>query len=679
MRALRLLAIPALLVLLVVLMVRQWPHRVAPSLLARYGLTEVHLEGLRLTTDSLGLANFSATLARPSGPIGISLTKGECRFNLPALLQGKVEACSAAEATLRLPPSGSGQAGNTLPDLAGILRPQPAPRVPFGQLHVDRMRILRQGGNLAQTLPLALHWTTSAGEGRLVVDAIPAPGGKTGEPLLEMRAADDLLTGKVYLPPAVLSVLLPTTAKGQPPGGTVRGEWRIALFADGDQPFHLLLTVTDLRRAQVQAGELRVQLDGVMAADRGTITLLPASGFLARNGRGQGWAWGQLDGSLAGTFTAAPDRWQLHLRPATPWLIDGMAVGTNRFSRMRLSLDSFDANLDAGEIQASAAVTLPAHRDSLRMDLGWQSTGERQGTCTLRTTKPIALNQTGNPLALLATPAVPLVLNQGSLGFSSHLTWSDKAPPAMRLALDLTDGKGMAGEIPFSGLDVHQELQILPKPATRTPGTITLAALQGPIPLANLHLATVLQPSPTGAPVCTVKGAEVELLGGRVESRDCDYDLGQGHGRCLLAVSGLDLEQVLAVQRVKGLAATGRVSGQLPLRLDRAGMRITQGRLANTTDGLIRYQPDNAPPPGSPLTDYALKALEEFRYHSLVALVDYQPDGELGLRLELQGKSPKLDAERPVHLNIGAQQNLLSLLKSLHYQPDPNRLQPRGR
>ena len=171
----------------------------------------------------------------------------------------------------------------------------------------------------------------------------------------------------------------------------------------------------------------------------------------------------------------------------------------------------------------------------------------------------------------------------------------------------------------------------------------------------------------------------MDLLGGRVESRDCDYDLGRGEGGCVLAVSNLDIEQVLAVQRVKGLAATGRISGQLPMRLDRAGLRINQGRLANTTDGLIRYRPDNVTPPGSPLTDYALKALEEFRYHSLVALVDYQPAGELNLRLELQGKSPKLDAERPVHLNIGTQQNLLSLLKSLHYQPNSNLLQQRGR
>ncbi len=681
MRALRILLILAVLFLLALLAVRGLPKWYGPALLARFGLTDVHLDGLRLTTGSLEITKFSATLSRPSGPFGIALDRAACEFNLPDLFQGRLTACSAAEATLRLPPSGGGRADGSLPDLAGMFRSRPTVRVPVGRLQIDQLFILRQDAGPARAIPLALDWTTAEGGGSLVVNTIDSPGGKIAEPLLEMRIAGDLLTGQLSLPPAVLSVLLPTTAKGKPPSGMVRGEWRTVLSPDpdGGRPFHLFVTVADLRHSRLDATEITLQLDGAAAADGGTVTLQPTSVLLVQNGRGQGWEWGQLNLNLAGTIATAPERWQLHLKPASPWLIDGLTVGTSRFTRMQLEGAGIDIGLDAGGVHASATVTLSAYKDSLRADLRWQSTGERQGVLTLRTTKPIDLIQAGNPLALLVRPASPLVLDQGSLDFSSQLTWSDKAPPVLQFDLDLKDGKGLMADIPFSGFNVRQELQLLPKPATQTPGTITLAALHGPVPLANLRMTTVVQTSPIATPIFTIKGAEVELLGGRVETRDCDYDLGRDEGRCLLAASNLDIEQVLAVQRVKGLAATGRVSGQLPVLFDRAGMRISKGRFANTTDGLIRYQPDSAAPPGSPLTDYALKALEEFRYHSLVALVDYQPDGQLNLRLELQGKSPKLDTERPVHLNIGAQQNLLSLLKSLRYKPDPNLLNPHGR
>jgi hypothetical protein len=47
--------------------------------------------------------------------------------------------------------------------------------------------------------------------------------------------------------------------------------------------------------------------------------------------------------------------------------------------------------------------------------------------------------------------------------------------------------------------------------------------------------------------------------------------------------------------------------------------------------------------------------------------VDYLPDGLLTIALQLQGKNPKLEGGRPVHLNITTEQNLLSLLKSLQY------------
>ena len=69
----------------------------------------------------------------------------------------------------------------------------------------------------------------------------------------------------------------------------------------------------------------------------------------------------------------------------------------------------------------------------------------------------------------------------------------------------------------------------------------------------------------------------------------------------------------------------------------------------------------------NPITGIALDALKDFRYSHLSAGVNFSPEGRLTVNLQLKGSSPELDTDRPVHLNINTEQNLLSLLKSLRY------------
>lgn len=89
--------------------------------------------------------------------------------------------------------------------------------------------------------------------------------------------------------------------------------------------------------------------------------------------------------------------------------------------------------------------------------------------------------------------------------------------------------------------------------------------------------------------------------------------------------------------------------------------------------GIIRYlPPEKSGLEQSGLTAYALKVLEEFKYDLLQAAIHYSPDGTLEVNFKLQGKNEQLDPERPVHLNVNTEQNLLSLLRSFEYS---NRLE----
>ena len=92
------------------------------------------------------------------------------------------------------------------------------------------------------------------------------------------------------------------------------------------------------------------------------------------------------------------------------------------------------------------------------------------------------------------------------------------------------------------------------------------------------------------------------------------------------------------------------------------------GEIWQNGSGTISYQPeDSTAMKKAGLPDFVIKAMEDFRYHTLQTKVSYQPDGQLDLSIRLQGKSPRIDSNRPIHLNLNVEQNLLYLLKSLGY------------
>jgi len=111
------------------------------------------------------------------------------------------------------------------------------------------------------------------------------------------------------------------------------------------------------------------------------------------------------------------------------------------------------------------------------------------------------------------------------------------------------------------------------------------------------------------------------------------------------------------------------VSGTIPVRLDSKGVSVRKGRIrADKPGGAINYIPDEkgeAVKSASIKSEVLLNLLRDFRYDVLDAETEYKPDGQLLMKMQLKGKSPQQYKERPVHLNLTLDQNILSLLKSL--------------
>lgn len=261
-------------------------------------------------------------------------------------------------------------------------------------------------------------------------------------------------------------------------------------------------------------------------------------------------------------------------------------------------------------------------------------------------------------------------LTAGQLQIKTYSQWQPRLPLTLNLKVELSGGQGNIGAIPFTGLSSHQDLEVLPRIRSRRPGNISMAAIDPGFPLTNLTTSLSLQPSVNEIfPVAELHNFSAAILGGTISNKVLTVNPAHPEFNSTLTLRNIDLARLMALHTIKGLVVEGKINGTLPLHYANTEIRMSQGVLTdNGSGGRICYTvPNDNGLQQSPLTGYALKALEDFQYDILSATVDYKPTGLLLIHLQLQGKSPKLETNRAVHLNLNIEQNILSLLRSLRY------------
>ena len=214
---------------------------------------------------------------------------------------------------------------------------------------------------------------------------------------------------------------------------------------------------------------------------------------------------------------------------------------------------------------------------------------------------------------------------------------------------------------------MRQDLAILPRLRSKTEGRFKLQQLIGGLDAHDIRAKVAFLPAKTGKkPKIKINDFNASLLGGAVTSPAMTYDLNQPDSRFTVNIKGMDLATLVDLVKMKGLHVTGKISGSIPVTIKGKDISVDNGKLYNDPPGgEISYSPKNMNAVG--LTGYALKAVKDFHYTLLKATAAYAPSGQLDLDIGLQGISPKLDADRPVHLNIHAEQNLPALMQSLRY------------
>ncbi|MEZ5551167.1 MAG: YdbH domain-containing protein [Pseudomonadales bacterium] len=162
-----------------------------------------------------------------------------------------------------------------------------------------------------------------------------------------------------------------------------------------------------------------------------------------------------------------------------------------------------------------------------------------------------------------------------------------------------------------------------------------------------------------------VERFQARLLGGQALAAPFEYRIENAAADISLTLTDLDLTAVLALEG-EDISGDGRLDGQLPVRIRGGEVSVTGGRIdARAPGGTIHLAPSLANAIARPGLDLALRALQDFRFTTLSAGVDYAESGDLNLSLRLEGHNPGVEKGRPIHYNLNISENIPTLLESL--------------
>ena len=345
--------------------------------------------------------------------------------------------------------------------------------------------------------------------------------------------------------------------------------------------------------------------------------------------------------------------------PALTW--PGLALPAMESIRLDLNLDSDQLGFDGTLVLVEESLALAFSGEHVIVP--------SRGLVTVRTDSNVELSRLQGILQNWQ-PGLDtgLSLTDGTGFLEAHVKWNPNGyDVSANIAIE--EAGGSYDDTEFSGLALDGAWRLWPTLASERPARLKCASLRYGIEASNLGASISLADNGNSLPTLRLLWLRGTLFDGQMSIGPIDIDLNAPRGAFNLNVQDLDLARVAETQNVTGLTIEGRVDGVLPVNFSSEGLRIRNGKLSDREGGVIRYavSDEQAAALDSPLTDVVIGALRDFHYHVLEAQADYVPDGTLQLALHLEGTSPSLETDRPVHININSEQNVLSLLKSLEY------------
>ncbi|TBU93991.1 hypothetical protein DNK44_09985 [Pseudomonas dryadis] len=327
-----------------------------------------------------------------------------------------------------------------------------------------------------------------------------------------------------------------------------------------------------------------------------------------------------------------------------------------------------------GQVEASSQSSMLrgklSNDSALQLDL--DASLDAQQRVRLKATLAELFLRSGNPLAnTLAQWPELLELNNGRLNATAQLGLAPgSATPD--LVLNVT-GKGLGGiydRSELSGLDTRLHVKLAGQRFALNIAELRLEQANpglpiGPIQAHGSYSATLAAPDQGQV---QLGQAQAALMGGRVTLTPGQWQLGGDDLRFAVQLQGLELQQLFTLYPAEGLAGSGTLDGQLPLRLGKAGIEVEQGHIAaREPGGRLQFSSEKIKALGrsNPAMQLVTQSLEDFNFTTLNSSVDYDEHGKLRLGMRLEGQNPAIENGRPIHFNINLEEDIPNLLASL--------------
>nr|WHW29643.1 putative YdbH domain-containing protein [uncultured bacterium] len=256
----------------------------------------------------------------------------------------------------------------------------------------------------------------------------------------------------------------------------------------------------------------------------------------------------------------------------------------------------------------------------------------------------------------------------GTVAIDLDANWKRKKSSSILSAdstVAIADLAGYYTDTAFTGLSTQLNVAYRePIGFTAKPSTITVALVDMGFPVENLSASYTLDPNALSADIQDIR---MTAFGGKVSADPFSFRTAADSNTLTLHAESIDLTELLSLQDFEAIEVRGRIGASLPVTIEDGTVTIVGGVLTGESPGgAIRYRP--ARPPDK--TDnsgiaFATRALSNFEFKTLTSDVSLTRDGDLNLKLQLTGRNPDLDEKRPVVLNLGVEDNIPQMLKSL--------------
>ncbi len=259
-------------------------------------------------------------------------------------------------------------------------------------------------------------------------------------------------------------------------------------------------------------------------------------------------------------------------------------------------------------------------------------------------------------------------ITAGTLSGGMQLQWQ-KPDSGWQLSgqgsLTMTDLAGAFSDTAFAGLSTSIEADFdTARGFAVQPAHIEIDLIEIGLPIENITADYILNTSALSA---DVQNLRMHAFGGVISADPFTYDLESERNSLLLRAESIELTELLTLKQFETIELSGSIGAELPVTIEGDAVSIMDGTLfGEAPGGAIRYRPDFVPDDGSTLGIGLLtRALSNFEYETLTSTVGYGKDGNLVLQIQLAGRNPDFEGSRPVVLNLGVENNIPPMLKSL--------------